>query len=78
MIAGAPPGWIIWPDLMITRRKRFHIVTDPAGDTRFRSRVLLECVRWLEEEGINEYTIYWERPDDVALACRPVDKEGSI
>ena len=48
--------WVIWVDCVITKRKRFHCVFDPADEEKFRSRVLWDCIEWLEAE---EVEVYW-------------------
>lgn len=70
-----PPGWVIWPDIEITRRKRYHMVMDPQRRVVFRSRVLLECVAYLEAEEVEAYTAHWGHPNYVTLTCRVEPKE---
>ena len=65
-----PPGWLIWPDLEITRCKRYHMVMNPDRKIVFRSRVLRECVAYLDAEDVAAYRLHWGHPDYVTLACR--------
>lgn len=61
--------WTIWPDQQITRRKVWCYITDPSGETRFNSRLLLDCVRWLHAEGVREYQLLWHPRDHEGLAA---------
>lgn len=49
--------WLVRLDLQITRRKRFHDVQNPAGQTVFMHNLAGLCFHWLEAEGIEEYLI---------------------
>jgi len=37
----------IWPDVEVTRRKRFHFVTDEAGVVLWRGIRLSDLIEWL-------------------------------
>tara|TARA_Y100001949_G_scaffold168387_1_gene167083 strand:- start:1119 stop:1367 length:249 start_codon:yes stop_codon:yes gene_type:complete len=50
-----PQGWVVWLDSQITRRKRYHLVTDPSGEIVYRSMWLGECLAWLD---LNDHPVY--------------------
>lgn len=49
--------WTIWTNVSITRRKSYHLVTSPDGETRYRDRHFWPCVEWLAAEGVDRYLI---------------------
>lgn len=54
--------WTIWTNVSITRRKTYHLVTDPDGRTVWRDRHFWPCVEWLERAGICCYLIRPSEP----------------
>lgn len=48
--------YVIHFDEWLTRRKRFHIITDLANRVLFRSRWVSDLFDWLDERGAREYT----------------------
>lgn len=67
--------WTIWPDQRVTRRKLFHIVTTPTGEVAFKSRLLHECVDYLDALEVTAYQLRWFPPDNPALGCQAVKLE---
>lgn len=53
----APNMWTIWLEAPITRRKKYHILTDPAGEQRFASMSFTEVLQYLEDEDISLWRI---------------------
>lgn len=49
--------WSLLLDREITRRKIYHQVVDPRGVLAFSSRYVTECIEYLANEGIEEYTL---------------------
>lgn len=49
--------WAIWCDYQITRRKRYHACKSPEGDWCYQSRLLWECVEWMDANGHTEYDL---------------------
>lgn len=64
---GAP--WQIVTDNLLTRRKRYHAVMTPLGDCAFKSRVLWDCVEYLDAEGVREYVLR----NGALTGCEEVD-----
>lgn len=61
---------------MVTRRKRFHLVTDHNGDTVYRDRLAGALVEWLDNEDWREYVLHTEnRIFRCALTVVAQDKE---
>lgn len=52
-----PGRWTIYLDMAITRRKIYHIVTNPFGVTVYRSRYLSECLGYLDAEDVSSYML---------------------
>lgn len=50
-------SWHIVTDCRLTRRKYYHAVIGPDGTDRFRSRILWDCVEYLDAEGVSEYQL---------------------
>lgn len=50
-------AWTIYADLRITRRKLFHVVQNPKGETVYRSRLLGACLEFCEAEGAEEIVL---------------------
>ncbi len=44
-------------DCELTRRKRFHCVVSERGSVLFRSRLVSDCISWLDSEGVEQYNI---------------------
>jgi len=53
--APTDPRGVIWLDAHITRRKVFHIKTDPAGNVMIRAR---EFTGILDELDLTQKTVY--------------------
>lgn len=68
-------AWCVWPDQRITRRKLFHVVTTPQGEVAFRSRLLHECMEYLDAMEVREYELRWYPPENPALGFRSVKLE---
>lgn len=44
-------------DVVITRRKRFHIIFDPDENPVYRSRLYGEILDWLDQERVATYYV---------------------
>lgn len=49
--------WTIHLDLLVTRRKLFHVVTDPQGIVAFKAREVSACFRYLLEQEVSAYKL---------------------
>lgn len=58
MIPGLGEGWLLHCDNRITRRKLFAVVYDPRGRIAFRSRLVGDCMAYLDAEGVTSYTLF--------------------
>lgn len=67
--------WFIEIDRYITRRKLFHIVANPQGEIMFRSRLLGDCIRYLEAEGQTEYMLFCPNPEVGSVLCRTATRK---
>lgn len=70
-----PEFWCITVDRYITRRKLFHIVSNPQGEIMFRSRLLGDCIAYLAAEGQNEYMIACPNPRVGSVLCRTATRK---
>lgn len=52
-------NWGIYCDMPMTRRKHFHVVGDPTGKPRYKSRSFTDCARFLADNGITEYWLHY-------------------
>lgn len=52
------PAWALYLDQWITRRKIYHIVQNPAGETVYKSRYVGECMAFLAAEGVSRYLVH--------------------
>lgn len=52
-----PPAWRLHLDLAITRRKLYHVITNPEGEVVFESRFVSECIAWFANDGIDAYIL---------------------
>lgn len=77
-IEPSPQKWTVWLDHAVTRRKSFHVVTDPMGAVAFRARRMSDIVRFL---WTNEATCYDMRTDhdpphpSVTVTCYEKDHQ---
>lgn len=60
----APPRdcFTIWADARITRRKYYHLISDPEGNVVFHAKLLGDCIDWLAEREVFRYrfcTEHW-------------------
>jgi hypothetical protein len=75
MITQGEP-WVIICDAQLTRRKRYHAVLDPAGVERLKSRILWDCIAYLDAEGVTRYQLVAGALDEAdPSAMRWVSKE---
>lgn len=51
------PHWQITLDMLITRRKLFHVLSDPSGTVVLVSRNVSELFHYLAEHQITEYSL---------------------
>lgn len=51
------PRYCIYLDHPITRRKHFHIATDPEGTVVYKARLLSDVIDALDEMGVREYVL---------------------
>lgn len=69
----------IWPDVEVTRRKRFHFVTDEAGVVLWRGIRLTQLLEFVITTGASEALV---RTADAAyhlrLAARPQGNEAPL
>jgi hypothetical protein len=52
----------IWADARITRRKYYHLISDPEGEIVFHAKLLGACLDWLAERDVSRYrfcTEHW-------------------
>lgn len=47
----------VWVDVVITRRKRFHLIQNPAGEVIFRSAYISDIWDWLTDEGHSQFRV---------------------
>lgn len=50
-------SWTILTDCPLTRRKRAHAVFTPEGHPVFKSRILWDCVEYLDAIEVEEYKL---------------------
>lgn len=57
-----PPAELphVFTDSQITRRKRYHLVTDHGGETVHRDNLFGALTEWLDDEGWREYILHTE------------------
>ncbi len=49
--------WTIWLNAPITRRKSYHIVSNPKGEIMFNSMNVTECLQFLEDHDISSWRL---------------------
>lgn len=54
------PTWTIWADVSITRRKWYHLITDPDGLVVWRSRLFGPALGFLIAEGVTSFRLCTE------------------
>jgi hypothetical protein len=54
----------LWTGVHITRRKHYHLVTDPAGEIVFRHRLFWPCVEFLRD---SEIKVFLVRPAELGI-----------
>lgn len=47
--------FVVWCDVPITRRKRYHLITNADREVVFRSMLFADCLQYLEDEDIARY-----------------------
>lgn len=56
-----PEGsWVIWTDVPITRRKRYHMACNPERQIVYRSMLFSEILQFLEDESITTWHLFTE------------------
>lgn len=67
----------IYVDMQITRRKTYHVVTDWLDKPLYRSRLLSDCIAYMDEAGVTEYTLIPEAQRQPELPFLQVAAEAS-
>lgn len=70
------PGWIVYADCILTRRKRHHMICDGIDSVLFRSRWWSDIMEWLAAEGITSYVVVTDRGRHLVTVSGDSPKEG--
>ena len=73
--ADAPAPWHtprVYLDVVITRRKRFHLICIGSAEPVWRDRLMSGCLQWLRAEG---YKTYYLCTDETEFLMQ-VEHEG--
>jgi hypothetical protein len=57
-------------DVLVTRRKRLHLVEEENGDVIFTSHKVFDCLCWLLERGAYDFHVHHEGTTIKALIGR--------
>lgn len=71
------PRFTVHADCSITRRKRFLMVTDEAGQVRFRSRYMGDILEWMDAEGQAAYYLAIEGRQP-SVICQALDEKKEL